>query len=260
MPPAPSTLAIWHNWTDPGVSQDPLLAQPLMYFAANSGFDAFNFERALTVITNTTNVTVSSLITSLDTFLTLDMSLAQNVTDASDLGNATLADLNRSLAKAYAAVLWYNNVQKTTIVRSSNERQQGEALIPATELQVRIIINMFSLALGLGSSCILLALFIVFVCRTRHVRKQDGPLVDSTGLLPMLWLLGNEPSLKHISKPDLDALRAAGMYEVAPMEARMRANLPNSDDEKEGKFSQHQGIYISLARAASRESYSSSIG
>ena len=123
-----------------------------------------------------------------------------------------------------------------------------------------ILLTDSQLALGFGSSCVLLALFIVLIYRTRHVRKQHGALVESTGLLPMLWLLGNEPSLKHIHEPDLDALRVAGMHEITPMEARMRTDLPSMDEQKEGKFSQHQSIYISLARAASRESYSSSVG
>ncbi|KAF7798556.1 hypothetical protein EIP86_009778 [Pleurotus ostreatoroseus] len=257
---AASKQSIWHDWIDPGVSQDPLLAQPLMYFASNAGLDGFSTDASLSVITNTSNVTVSSLFTTLNMFLYVDLTLAQNITDVDDLDNVPLADINHSLAKAYAAVLWYNNVQSASIARPFIERQQGEALVPTTELQVRIIINMFSLALGLGSSCVLLVIFIVLIYRTRHVRKQDGALVESTGLLPMLWLLGNEPSLKHIHKPDIDALRVAGMHEIAPMKAQIRADLPSMNERKEERFSQRQGIYISLAKPESRESYSSSVG
>ena len=40
------------------------------------------------------------------------------------------------------------------------------------------------------------------------------PFVDTTGVLPVIWLLGNEPRLAALEEPKTNALRNAGMFEI----------------------------------------------
>ncbi len=39
------------------------------------------------------------------------------------------------------------------------------------------------------------------------------PFVDTSGVLPVVWLLGSEPRLAELEEPDINALRKAGMFE-----------------------------------------------
>lgn len=39
------------------------------------------------------------------------------------------------------------------------------------------------------------------------------PFVDTSGVLPVVWLLGCETRLAALEEPDIDALRKAGMFE-----------------------------------------------
>lgn len=39
------------------------------------------------------------------------------------------------------------------------------------------------------------------------------PFVDTSGVLPVVWLLGSEPRLADVEEPNIDALRRAGMFE-----------------------------------------------
>ena len=56
----------------------------------------------------------------------------------------------------------------------------------------------------------ILALFLSSARRTEH-SSQD---LTSTGILQILWLLGNDHRFKSIPKPDNQMLREAGMFEV----------------------------------------------
>ena len=40
------------------------------------------------------------------------------------------------------------------------------------------------------------------------------PFIDTTGVLPVIWLRGNEPRLAEIEEPKTNALRKAGMFEI----------------------------------------------
>ena len=43
---------------------------------------------------------------------------------------------------------------------------------------------------------------------------SDHLAVDSAGVLQITWLLGREPHLADVARPELQALRAAGMFDV----------------------------------------------
>ena len=55
--------------------------------------------------------------------------------------------------------------------------------------------------------------------------------VDTTGVLQIAWLLGSEPRLARVERPELEALRIAGMYDVDPHTLRYR-RMGSSMSEK----------------------------
>ena len=69
----------------------------------------------------------------------------------------------------------------------------------------------------------ILALFLSSARRTEP-SSQD---LTSTGILQILWLLGNERRFKSIPKPENQMLREAGMFEVE-MDAVAREKLNRS--------------------------------
>ena len=72
----------------------------------------------------------------------------------------------------------------------------------------------------------ILALFLSSARRTEP-SSQD---LTSTGILQILWLLGNERRFKSIPKPENQMLREAGMFEVEmDVEAREKMNRPPND-------------------------------
>ena len=59
-------------------------------------------------------------------------------------------------------------------------------------------------------------MLVLAVLLTRRVRNLPPFGTDTTGVLPVLWLLGNEPRLANVDQLNLDVLRIAAMYEVDP--------------------------------------------
>ena len=65
-------------------------------------------------------------------------------------------------------------------------------------------------------STILLLLAVILV-RLPSVSKVDTSgrtMIDSAGVLQIIWLLGREPHMAEVVHPKVQALRAAGMFDV----------------------------------------------
>lgn len=62
----------------------------------------------------------------------------------------------------------------------------------------------------------LLALCILVIRVPASARTAFDPKIvaDSGGLLQYTWLIGNEPHLANVESPELENLRAAGMFDV----------------------------------------------
>lgn len=56
-----------------------------------------------------------------------------------------------------------------------------------------------------------------------------------------------------VQEPDLDAMRAAGMYEVSTIKARRRARSLASGSIQMGKSSEQLEVYTPLTQLASRQ-------
>ncbi|KAJ3556890.1 hypothetical protein NM688_g1773 [Phlebia brevispora] len=212
-----SVPARLHNWTDPGASSDPLLSEPLHRFAKYASPSSQGDKDIMGPIAlfNETYEGVSPYrLSTIDQFLYVDILVSRNTTRYKT--PVTIGELNWSLGRAFAAVLWYYDsaiLSDVAVFGFAGERQQGEAAIPTSVLQERIAVNTLALFAGLGASCTLFVLAVVLVIRTGSFAKEVV-YSDMSGLLPILWLLGNEPRLAAIEKPDADALREAGMHEV----------------------------------------------
>ncbi|KAJ3556886.1 hypothetical protein NM688_g1777 [Phlebia brevispora] len=231
--PSSPADARWHDWTDPGVSSDPLLTDPLQIFASISPASTSVFDVDPITVYNDTFQAISMYRLSLiDAFLYVDISASRNASLATS-GPVTVGELNWSLGRAYAAVLWYYNSASFLDVAISDitdEKQQGQVSIPSIVLQERMSVNTVSLFVGLGAACALFVLAVVLVARSGAFAR-NVIYNDVSGLLPVLWLLGNEPGLTAVEKPDVDALRAAGMYEVARLsKQRRRMDLDATED------------------------------
>ncbi|KAJ3551977.1 hypothetical protein NM688_g4402 [Phlebia brevispora] len=239
--PAMPTAVRWHNWTDPGISSDPLLRDPLRDFISDAPpsiqesavgnivvFDDTVNVTSLSPIIGYRLVKISprlmeycSLIWNKHFYRFLGEDIVAGRVNANlnaSLGPMTIGELNWSLERAYTAMLWYYNTA-TSLNLAFNEtgvaeRQQGEVSLPSSVLQERMTVNTISLLVGLGASCILLVLTVALVIRSSGL-ERDVAYRDVSGLLPVLWMLGNEPRLAAIGNPDVDALRAAGMYEIS---------------------------------------------
>ena len=68
------------------------------------------------------------------------------------------------------------------------------------------------LAVGLGASCVLLAL----AC-TQMWNREGAAVrydIDNAGVLQLTWLVGDEPHLRDVVKPTETELRKAGMFDI----------------------------------------------
>ncbi|KAJ3556626.1 hypothetical protein NM688_g1920 [Phlebia brevispora] len=233
-PATPPIPIAWHDWTDPGASGDPILSSSLSQFAqAARSAQTTLTPYELVLFNDTFNATTSSLpVSLLEQFLFLDISASRNASlDTS--GPITVGELNWSIGRAFAAVLWYYNTATATSLNlaldTQGDRLQGQASITTLMYQERLTVNPISLYIGLVASCLLFILAAFLVTRAGAL-GGDVVYHDISGLLPMLWLLGNEPRLAEIDKPDLDVLRTAGMYEVTGLEkVRRRAGSESID-------------------------------
>ncbi|EKM54969.1 uncharacterized protein PHACADRAFT_208510 [Phanerochaete carnosa HHB-10118-sp] len=169
-----------------------------------------------------------------DTFVAEELEIA-----AQNRTNVTLADLNHSIGKALAAVHWYGQTQNYSGPHASNgimqsflsndvpvivpEQPQPASGVGQTTIMVlvpryRLNLSLTSLIIGTVASTILLLLAAILVRLPSSSGKNTTTAratVDSAGLLQITWLLGHEPHIAAVATPELEALRAAGMFELA---------------------------------------------
>ncbi|KAJ3556887.1 hypothetical protein NM688_g1776 [Phlebia brevispora] len=253
-PSASPSPAHWHEWTDPDPSGDPLLMDTLQAFVNNAPSLTLA-DQSIALVNDTFNgLSYTATPTILEQFLQIDISASRNASlDAS--GPVTVGELNWSLARAYAAVLWYYDSASATSLNvvfddAGADRLEGEVSIPYSLLEERMTINRISLFAGLAASCVLFALAGVMIIRSGGLTENVAQH-DPTGVLPILWLLRLEPRLRAVANPDMDALREAGMYEVTGMdELRQHADQTLNDSEKV------QDMALELQPYASRSSES----
>ncbi|KAJ3557272.1 hypothetical protein NM688_g1559 [Phlebia brevispora] len=234
-PVTPPTIDRWQNWVEPGPSLDPLLFYVIQYFASKDPESMAPNVAAISL----SNATLNMLTTSrpygmIEWFLDTDILAGRNTNGSQEatLNSVTVGELETSLARAYAAVLWsYNNMSL-----QEGSLRLGEVSIPTSALQERLIINKISLIAGLAASCILFAITVAMVVRSGDF-ASNAATHDVSGLLPILWLLGNEPRLAAMEKPDLDVLRAAGMSIVTRID-KLQRGISGSEDKG--------GVYASV--------------
>ncbi|KAJ3556630.1 hypothetical protein NM688_g1919 [Phlebia brevispora] len=234
---APPLQVRWHDWSDPGALPDPLLTNvgiSLQAFASTAPPSSVVVPQI--IISNASFHTTAPYQSSMiDDFLQMDITVNRPVNQSDfDSVPVTVGELNWSLARAYAAVIWsYNSLLPLLTETNQMVLRQGNAAIPSLSLQERLTINTISLYAGLAASCILFVLTVGLIIRSGAFAKH-AVCDDVSRLLPMLWLLGNEPRLAAVQQPDLDTLRAAGMYEVAGLDRhRRRANRMKAQAEEE---------------------------
>ena len=88
--------------------------------------------------------------------------------------------------------------------------------------------------IGFICSLALLALSAYLTYVPSHLRAAyDADVAfDSAGILQLVWLLGAEPRLADIRKPDVGALRKAGMFGVRMSEkAAQRAHVDGGESD-----------------------------
>ena len=89
------------------------------------------------------------------------------------------------------------------------------------------------LLIGLICSMALLILstYIIYIPPHSRSSYDSDVAFDNAGILQLVWLLGTEPHLADISRPDVSALRKAGMFEVRMSEkAARRAHVDILED------------------------------
>ncbi|KAJ3557273.1 hypothetical protein NM688_g1558 [Phlebia brevispora] len=233
-PVTPTTTERWQNWVDPGPSSDPLLLYGVQDFAFS---DPEPMESIVTFVTLANSTFNMSITTNpygmIEWFLDTDILAGRNANGSQEaaLDSVTVGELEMSLARAYATVLWsYSNMSLP-----EDTLRLGGVSISTSALQERLIINKISLIAGLIASCILFALTVAMVVRSGDF-AGNAATQDVSGLLPILWLLGNEPRLAAMEKPDLDVLRAAGMSIVTRID-KLQRGMSGSEDKGRGYVS-----------------------
>ncbi|GJE88181.1 hypothetical protein PsYK624_042640 [Phanerochaete sordida] len=247
-PDSPSS-AVWRNapWPDKKISYDRLILDAL--FVANASPQSGHQMAATLRVTDINSTASPSAPTFLDqSYFPLAAAVSQSPTAfdvflQEELGlatqgrpNITLSKLNKSIAKALAAVHWYGqqlnysdphaSSEEITVFGSTNPSIQqqeqplpvvgtGQATIMVVQPRYRANLNLIAIIFGLVSSTMMLLLATVLLAIPSSVRTHSASTtVDSAGILQITWLLGHEPHLAEVEKPELEALRAAGMFEA----------------------------------------------
>ncbi|GJE98956.1 hypothetical protein PsYK624_151940 [Phanerochaete sordida] len=166
-------------------------------------------------------------------FVSADLNIASR-----NRTNITLAELNRSVAKALATVHWYGQslaysnasvladgllsspfeLDTPRIIRTSQTpiTEYGQTTIMVAEARYCLNLSLAPLIVGIVASIILLLLAILLI-RSPSSSNQSSlgrADIDSAGILQITWLLGNEPHISSVAHPELEALRTAGMFDL----------------------------------------------
>ncbi|KAJ3557275.1 hypothetical protein NM688_g1556 [Phlebia brevispora] len=233
---APSPSVRWHERADPGTSSDPILSNTLSNFLSDAPTSISTGPAEVTMYNSSYNVNYETDPPSIiEWFLTMDIEASKNASVGSDTGPTTVGELNWSLGRAYTAVLWYftdNSMKIKYAGVNETMPSYGQATIPSSALQERLTINRIPLYIGLGAAGLLFILVIVMIARYGDL-TGNAVDYDISGLLQVLWLLGNEPRLAAVQEPDLDALRAAGMQVMTTIENLRRRAKATKGKETE---------------------------
>ena len=100
---------------------------------------------------------------------------------------------------------------------------------------------------------LLLALAAFLIRKTRHAVYPNG--FDTSGVLQIAWLLGNEPRLAEVKQPDLDTLRVAGMYEIDHEALRFRRVNASSSSAMGKEENDDMDQYLYLAQSQHPSSF-----
>ncbi|KAJ3528628.1 hypothetical protein NM688_g7973 [Phlebia brevispora] len=148
-PPSPPMPTRWHEWAAPNASSDPLVQ--LVSLIISSAPPA-PYNPGPVFVTNNTYTAESTTQPSLiDQFLYMDISTGRNASVGAS-GPVTITELNWSLARAYAALLWYYNSLSATSLNiafgdaTMQGRNQGQVAIPSPVLQERLSVNTTSVS------------------------------------------------------------------------------------------------------------------
>lgn len=111
----------------------------------------------------------------------------------------------------------------------------GEATITVIVQRLRLNLSFFPIFIGLVTSMSLLVLCVIVIHVPAHARAAFDPrgVVDSGGLLQYTWLLGTEPHLAAVETPQLENLRAAGLFEIQVSGPAQLPRTSTSSTEKE---------------------------
>ncbi|KAI0089620.1 hypothetical protein BDY19DRAFT_114224 [Irpex rosettiformis] len=229
---AVSRSSVWSNWTIPQPPNDPLLNNISLAaivapdgardqsFKSTSGANTSPYGIVLGGDGGEDSVDYNETIylhppSILDQFIMKDLMVTQWPPDTDQ--KMLLSDLQFSIGKAIAAIVWYyHNGNYTSANRNvsdllSSQDRVGEATIEVVVTRMRLDFNVVLLAIGLGVSCMLLA--VIFLL-SFHSRREVSNDLDAAGILQLTWLLGNERHFAGIPKPDRQELRKAGMFDV----------------------------------------------
>lgn len=197
--------------------------------------------------------------TAFDVFLTEDLRVVSE-----NRSSITLAELERTLGRALAATFWYGNTvnyNKSHAVgglvqpqnsyydipslspnatnTTSTDLPRGEATIMVLVQRLRLNLSLVPIIIGLATSAVLLVVCVLAIHVPRSARSAFDPRVrvDSGGLLQFTWLLGHEPHLAQVDSPEVDNLRAAGMFDVQMIDRvrQRQSSLGEGDDGSIGK-------------------------
>ncbi|KAJ3520096.1 hypothetical protein NM688_g9210 [Phlebia brevispora] len=139
---APPTSVNWPDWTDPGVSSDPLLGDDTLQSFPFAPVEPMVGGLDIRLIFNATfNQTLEGTSSILESFLDNDIGATST--------NLTVGDINWSLGRAYAATIWYQNTILVPTDSGFNETSllRGEASIPSSVLQERLTVNTISVSI-----------------------------------------------------------------------------------------------------------------
>ncbi|KAF7795220.1 hypothetical protein EIP86_006370 [Pleurotus ostreatoroseus] len=96
------------------------------------------------------------------------------------------------------------------------ESAESPAQLAAARLdtqQVSTVLAVQDTGFAAATGALIVCVFIIY--RSQGFKPEGKvPFVDTTGVLPVIWLLGNEPRLAAIEEPKTNALRKAGMFEI----------------------------------------------
>ncbi|KAH7923265.1 hypothetical protein BV22DRAFT_1130770 [Leucogyrophana mollusca] len=97
------------------------------------------------------------------------------------------------------------------------DRATGSAVIMERVLQMRLNINWIPLSFAFAASIVLFALALQMT-GIHPGALREGSALKSTGVLELIWLASRSPevcdAVGRVQRPDIDQLRAAGMFGV----------------------------------------------